>query len=307
MKHYDFCVAWNWKHDADFIRLLSEACRSRDLAFLEITPANLQEMIGALEERQLSCRAFLDRASDEDDSFIAIDRWSRQHEILRINPRELAVRAWNKAAMHYILIDAGLITPHTIIIPPHAEHPDLRWLDFSSLGESFVIKPAHGGGGEGVVTEASSWEDVLAARRRHPKDQYLLQRHIAPLRVGSRPAWFRVIYCAGRIYPCWWDPRIHIYIPVSPEEETAYGFGALRKITSTLHRICGLGLFSTEIAFSSEEQWVVVDYINDQIDLRLQSRTPDGIPDTIAREMAGHLIDMINGDHRPDPASAAVS
>jgi len=50
-------------------------------------------------------------------------------------------------------------------------------------------------------------------------------------------------------------------------------------------------LFSTEIALTSENLFVVVDYVNDQIDLRLRSQAYDGVPDHFVRDITQRLID----------------
>jgi hypothetical protein len=159
------------------------------------------------------------------------------------------------------------------------------------VGERFIIKPAHGSGGEGVKKEAFSITQVLIARKDYPADSYLLQANIKPVQLGLRKAWFRVLYCYGEVYPCWWNQQTHIYIPVTSEEEHLFGLQPLKRICSKIAAICNLELFSTEIALTADACFVVVDYVNDQIDLRLQSKAIDGVPDTILRSMAEHLVD----------------
>jgi hypothetical protein len=298
MDCYNLCLAWNWEHDADFVGLLDHACRLRGLSLLQVTPGNLGEMLPAFDRNQFSFQVFFDRASDEDARFIAIDQWARDHGILRVNPRERAVRAWNKVVMHYALIDAGLVTPYTIVLPPYEKEPQLAPLDLSPLGESFVIKPAHGGSGDGVIREASSRSRIAIARQEFPADEYLLQSLIVPARLEGRPAWFRVIYCNGAIYPCWWDPDAPVYIPVTADEENRHHLGMLHRIVTSIAHICGLALFSTEIGRADDGRFIVVDYVNDQIDLRLQSRTHDGVPDGIAGDIAQRITALAESSAR---------
>jgi hypothetical protein len=134
---------------------------------------------------------------------------------------------------------------------------------------------------------------VLAARQAHPTDRYLLQAHIVPIQLDARPAWFRVIYCAGQVYPCWWDTTTHVYTPVTLEEADRHGLSPLSNITTRLARLCGLDFFSTEISLSSDGLFVLIDYVNDQIDLRLQSKAADGVPDAIVRDMAERLAGLV--------------
>jgi hypothetical protein len=140
---------------------------------------------------------------------------------------------------------------------------------------------------------------VLIARQEFPTQRYLLQGYIMPACLGSRIAWFRVIYCAGKVYPCWWDNNTHIYTHVTSNEETYYHLGSLRSITSSIANLCGLTLFSTEITITSDSRFVIVDYVNDPIDLRPQSKTFDGVPDDIVEDITERLAELILIHHTP--------
>lgn len=291
MTVYDLCLAWNWEYDADFAEMLDSACRSRGLSLLQVVPANLGGM--------LPFRVFLDRASDTDPDFMPLVRWACDNAAYFINPYEQARHTWDKGAMHLALIGAGLNTPHTIFLPPYNEQPVLPHVDLSPLGDSFTVKPAHGGGGEGVVADTTSMEQVLSARQEYPADTYLLQAHIASASLGSRPAWFRIIYCAGRIYPCWWDTSTHVYELLAPHDEKLHSLTPLYDITASIARLCKLDLFSTEVSLTPDGLFVVVDYVNDQIDLRLQSKAADGVPDEVVRDIAGRLAELALEHARP--------
>jgi hypothetical protein len=306
MANYDLCLAWNWEYDADFARLLDAACRSRGLSLLQITPDNLAEVLHCLVNHQTTFRAFLDRASEVDSRFAPIVQWAHHHAACQINPHELARRTWDKATMHHTLIEAGLHTPYTIILPSYEEQPVIPRPDLSPLGERFTVKPAHGSGGEGVVMDATSWAQVLVARQEYRTDRYLVQAHIAPRQLGPRPAWFRVIYCAGRVYPCWWDTNTHIYALVTPTEESQFSLEPLHHIAASIAQLFGLDLFSTEISLMPDGRFVIVDYVNDQIDLRLQSKSADGVPDEVVNEIAHHLVGLAE-THRPPVDHQAVS
>jgi hypothetical protein len=289
---FDLGIAWNWEYDGDFVRLLRTACQIQGLSAVEITPSNLQEMLPLLVDGRVSTKVFLDRASDTDPTFLPLVRWAHTHTAYHLNPYEHACRTWDKTTMHPTLMSAGLATPLTIILPPYEEQPSLPCVDLSLLGASFTIKPAHGGGGEGVVTAATSVDQVVAARQEHPTDKYLLQAHIVPTELDSRPAWFRVLYCAGTVYPCWWDTRTHVYHWVTFDEECRYRLSPLREIAGSIALLSCLDLFSTEVALTAEGLFVIVDYVNDQIDLRLQSAAFDGVPDEIVWGIAERLATL---------------
>jgi hypothetical protein len=190
-------------------------------------------------------------------------------------------------------------TPVTIVLPSYDESPLLPAIDLASLGDGFTIKPALGGGGDGVITEATSLNQVLVARQEFSSQRYLLQAQIVPARLGPRMAWFRVTYCVGKVYPCWWDNCTHIYTPVTSDEANSYNLTPLHSITSSIAQICGLELFSTEITLTPDGRFVIVDYVNDPIDLRLQSKAFDGVPNDIVRDITDCLAEFVLTQHPP--------
>jgi len=299
MESYDLCLTWNWEYDADFVELLNLACQSHGLSLVQITPENLLHRMQSVINKEIVFQTFFDRASDADARFIPVVQWACNHVAHHINFHKLACRAWDKVAMHQV-ISVSMDTPRTITLPSYGEQPLLPEIDLSSLGESFTIKPAYGGGGDGVINEATTLSHVLIARQEFPTQRYLLQAQIIPARLGSRMAWFRVIYCAGKVYPCWWDNDTHIYTHVTSHEAACYNLGSLRTITISIAALCGLTLFSTEIAVTSDGRFVIVDYVNDPIDLRLQSKAFDGVPDDIVKDIAERLVELVLPRHTPN-------
>ena len=152
-----------------------------------------------------------------------------------------------------------------------------------------MIKPSNEGGGEGVVLGASSIDQILRARMEYPEQKYLLQSTITPRTIQGRPAWFRVYYAVGKTYPCWWHPLTHVFSTVTQPEEHKYELSPLHDITQRIASICKLDWFSTEIALTLED-FVVVDYVNDEIDTRVQSKAVDGAPDEVMQGIATQLV-----------------
>ena len=72
------------------------------------------------------------------------------------------------------------------------------------------------------------------------------------------------------------------------------------QITAQIAELCGLNLFSTEIALTTDDQFMVVDYVNDQIDLRLQSTVPEGVPDAIVKDVSEQLARHVEHHCRSD-------
>jgi glutathione synthase/RimK-type ligase-like ATP-grasp enzyme len=284
---YDLCLPWYWEYDDVFVEMVNRACVEQGISLWQITPDNLLESIGSLYKETAAFKTLLNRGQGE-PTFDPVSRWAREHGARRINPDEASAWSEDKSTMHYEFIHAGLNTPHTIVLASFLEVPVLPPVDLTPLGDNFVIKPSNGGGGEGVIIGVNGMDQVLRARMEFPKQKYLLQAYIKPQSIDGKLAWFRVFYANGETYPCWWATDTHIYQIVTAEEEARVGLHRLRDITKRIAAICKLDWFSTEIALADD--YVVVDYVNDEIDTRVQSRAVDGVPDEIVGNIARQLV-----------------
>ncbi len=293
MSRYDLCVAWNWEYDGDFIHLIEAACTKRGVSLLQATPESLEKVLFGLGNNDTSFRMLFDRASESDSRFQPLLDWATRHGAFCLNQQERTLWSGDKATMHLEFISRGLHTPYTIILSPYSSQPLLAPSDLWLLGGSFAIKPACEGGGDGVILEANSWQQVLEARQQYPHEKYLLQAHVKTRLLDGRPAWFRVLFCHGAVYPCWWDQHTHVYTRVTADEKARFGLRSLRELPVRIAQICGLHLFSTEIAFTEEGEFLVVDYVNDPVDLRLQSRAIDGVPDGYVENIAARLVRLV--------------
>jgi hypothetical protein len=295
--HYDLCLAWSWEYDADFVQLLEDALHQRGLTLFHAHPDQAAAIVKRLQQGDLTFSAYHDRETDltllHSAALAPLIEWVRAHDIFYINHSTPARKTWDKATMHLELIAAGVLTPYTIILPPYDDQPQLKPPDMTPIGSPFVIKPAHGGAGDGVVLDAQSWDRALIERKIWKDDKYLLQAYISPRLIAGREAWFRVIYSGGKIFPCWWHRQTHVYAPLAVWEESAFHLQRLRSLTEQLAQISGIQLFSTEIALTWDGQFVVVDYVNDLIDLRPQSKAADGVPDDTLRGVADQLAALV--------------
>jgi hypothetical protein len=290
MQSFDLCLPWYSEYDADFVCLIQRACEAQNVAFWLITPQNVLESITSLYKGEIGFKTLLDRAQG-DARFLPINRWARENHIHCFNPDEVSDRASDKATMHLEFITGGVDTPYTIILSSFLEQPVLREIDLTPLGTQFFMKPVMGGGGEGVV-KLSSLEEIAKTRLEFPEQKYVLQANVDPTKLDGRPAWFRVFYAGGEIWPCWWHPATHVYGILSGEEESRYGLNRLRDVTKRIASISRMDWFTTEIALTSAGKFISVDYVNDQIDLRLQSKAIDGVPDKIIEKLATRLVEM---------------
>jgi hypothetical protein len=306
--HFDLAVSWDWEYDTEFIRILEQQVHTQGLRFYSVSHHNASETAHRIQRNELSFGSFLDRAPETNDLFSALIRALRKTPTVFINRPDALVQANDKATMHLEFITAGINVPFTIIISPYNKKKELELslTDLAQLGRPFIIKPANTtGGGIGVVLGAESLKDIIESRQHHKNDKYLLQEKIVPLWLDGRKAWFRVFRVYDQTLPCWWDDETHIYAPVTGEDIDHHELGRLGTITETIAGVCKLDFFSSEIAITGEKKFVVVDYVNDICDMRLQSKHHDGVPDmvvsAICLRMAEHLKDA-RSSHQPHSA-----
>jgi len=292
MQTYDLCLCWYWLYDHDFIQYIGEACASQGVTMWQITPTNVLQSVTELYTAQTTFISLIDRAYD-DLRFEPIRRFAREHHLHWINAPELSHWSEDKATMHLELIQAGLQTPYTILIAPFIDQPILPKLNITPLGANFVLKPAIGGGGEGVRMNVSSLEDIQRTRLEYPDQKYLAQENITARLIFGREAWFRIFFVGGECMPCWWNPSTHVYSVLTPEEEMQYDLASLRSVTERIAKVCKLDWFSTEIAYTPGGRFVVVDYVNDGIDTRIQSKARDGMPDEVMQHIANNLVALV--------------
>jgi len=116
-----------------------------------------------------------------------------------------------------------------------------------------------------------------------------LQEKIKPVFLSKRKGWFRVFYIFGEVLPCWWDDETHVYTMITKGDVTAHLLRPLISIPKKIWEVCHLEFFSTEIAVTPENKFVVVDYVNDICDMRLHSKHPDGVPDLFVTEICRRI------------------
>jgi glutathione synthase/RimK-type ligase-like ATP-grasp enzyme len=291
-EHFDLAVAWDWEYDAHFISCLEVQVHAHRLRFFSVSHHNVHETLRRLQKGTLAFRAFLDRASDADENFVPLARYIKKSPTLFLNHPDAVHHAVDKATMHMEFISKGIHVPFTIIISPYNKKNDveLSISDLSRLGRPFIIKPANTtGGGIGVILGAETLKDVIESRQHHKNDKYLLQEKISPVQFHSRKGWFRVFHVCGVVLPCWWDDETHIYKMITRGEVKELGLRPLVSIAKKIWEICKLEFFSTEIATTADRKFIVVDYVNDICDMRLQSRHPDGVPDTVVTEVCRRI------------------
>lgn len=294
--HYHLVVVWDWEYDREFVAILERAIHERGLRFYSVSHHNIEETQHAVQGGALRFSCCLDRASDTDERFQPLSRLFMKRGIRFINPPAALRHASDKATMHLEFLTRGIEVPYTIIISPYNKRREveLSLSELAHLGRPFIIKPANTtGGGVGVIMGAETLKDIIESRQHHKNDKYLLQEEIHPIVLDGKPAWFRVFNVDGLIWACWWDPVTHVYTPVTGPAMARHRLVPLTRITRTIREVCNLDFFSTEIALSRQGKLVVVDYVNEVCDMRLQSIHPDGVPPALVRGISRRIAWMV--------------
>lgn len=295
LKIFDLGIAWNWEYDRDFIFQLNESCLKHSLKPYLIHPFNLYETLQLLTERQIEFRFFFDRASDTDYRFWELVPFLQERESSFVNHPDKIKWIDDKVLIHMDFISNNLPVPPTFIYYP-TDDRRLIANKIKQIGSPFVVKPAHGvdSGGKGVLVNARSVEDVCHWHSRYKDFIFLLQKQIIPFCTkDKRMSWFRVFYVFGKIIPCWWDSLTHIYEIVTENEVNKFGLEPLYSLTEKIGKTSNLGFFSTEIALDRDKHFTVIDYINDQCDMRKKSRFSDGVCDEVVNLIVDELIGRI--------------
>ncbi len=290
-------IAADWEYDQDFLRIIEKKAQEASLRVKTIWPQDLEEAYVKLSHGEWRFHFLFDRASLSTPEFVKLQEAAEKQGTVIFDPISRMRWVSDKATMHLEFIAHGLVTPYTVIRSPYKEKPEIEAeaIDLTQLGLPFVLKPAlTTGGGLGVIQEAFSLEDIQRARQEFPEDKYLAQRRIKPKIMAGRRFWFRVFYAWGLIQPTWWDDQTFFYSELKPEEIETFSLHDLFTIARKIHDLSQVHFFSTEIAQEDNGVLVVIDYINESCDMRLQSRCPDGVPDRIVENIALSLVSFID-------------
>ena len=289
-QRFDLGIAWEWEHDYDFISVLARKCQEHKISTCIVNPANLADIAPMVFSNELMFSAFFDRASDIRKEFTPLADHLVKNSVPFINSPRDSEEACNKASMHLQFITHGINVPYTIILPVF-EHdgPTEDILKLENVGIPFIIKPAHGGGGDGVLLGVKSLAEVMAARKDYVNDQILIQENIVPCILDGKKAYFRVYYAGGNVISCWWDPQKHVSERLSPDDWVRHALQEIDRIATRIHEISRLNFFSTEIALTESMKYISVDYINEPCDMRLKSEAWDGVPDEVVELVCDSL------------------
>ncbi len=296
MEIYDLGLSYVWEYDEDFIDMAESSVQKAGLSSYRITGKNIAEITEKIKNRKLGFNFYLDRASDVNDNFEHIARIISRRKTRIFNPYKNIKHSIDKASMHLEFITSGLEVPYSIIVPPNSQFKNIYISieELAKLGRPFIIKPCNTtGGGIGVVTGAESLKEILEERSTNSDDKYILQQKIYPSLMDGKRSWFRCFWAFGSPIAVWWNDLTHIYDELTAEEIKTFRLGKLMVLTKQIAMLTGLDFFSTEIVIPENKKFIVIDYVNDQCDMRIKSKHFDGVPDIIVQNIIDNMVKIM--------------
>ncbi|MFH1305462.1 MAG: hypothetical protein ABIH74_03580, partial [Candidatus Omnitrophota bacterium] len=207
--------------------------------------------------------------------------------------------AADKSVTHFDLIHAGISVPFTVIMRSGEPAREFTDEEKEKLGHSIVVKPALGYGQRGVkiTSHDAMYQSIAEARKVNMGDTVLVQEFIEPKEINGNPAWFRIFNTFGEITPCWWNPNAHTYRKLTPREVYEHKLLPMIQIAAEIGWITRIDWFSSEIAINKKNnEFLTIDYMNDQCWVNPQSKSADGIPDDVIVHIAGRIVEKAR-DH----------
>lgn len=296
MYKFDLAISYTWEYDTDFVELAENIFLKHGISTFVIHKKNIFDVTEAVKKNVISFKAYLDRGSDADEDFSELAEILARRDTYIINNYEKVESSVDKAIMHGKLINSGILTPETIIVPPFDNNVnlDLDYSLFRKIGVPFIIKPAYySGGGEGVITNAESINEIETERKKYCDDSYLVQQKIYPKLIDNHRAWVRSLWIFGKPVHLIWNDLTHVYAENHKKYLKHLNTIKLDSIMNKLAEISELDYFSSEIAVDKNDNYYLIDYVNDQCDMRLKSKHFDGVPDEIVEYFILRMAELI--------------
>lgn len=295
MQKFSLAIAYKWKYDKDLIDLIEQIFQARGSTTYIVHKFNVHETFEKIIDNELFFEYYLDRASDEDELFEPLAKLISTKNTIVINPYSIVEEAVDKVKTYKKLHRSELNLPITYILPPFQVKPNYRISKnrLEKIGKPFVVKPSYyTGGGDGVYDNVFSHEEIQQIRQELPDDHYLIQQKIDTINLDFGRAWLRSFYLLGKVIPVWWDDKTHIYREITNQEYLDFEIEEIVESTKLIASITKMDYFSTEFTINSNDEFISIDFVNDQCDFRFQSKHPDGVPDRIVREFAERLFEI---------------
>jgi carbamoylphosphate synthase large subunit len=161
---YDLVMTHNLDTDDFFIHRIQQHCAERGLNFFLVEPMWAALFLEKIRRQEVWPRVLLNMHSEHhlpEDVYHQLVLLAHEKHTKVIDPPDLAGQAFDKGLFHFKLVEAGVKTPVSIIVPKERiEGFVLSDTEKAALGIPFVIKPSMGYGRRGVILDAVSEADL---------------------------------------------------------------------------------------------------------------------------------------------------
>jgi len=294
-KTYDYVISSPFSN-YDFLgHRMRELCGQMGLSFFFVDDIWIKEFLAKLEAREVSVKVLLDLTANQ---VIATDPYTRLARVAMaqgadvIDDPDATIRAAHKARFHQTLLEHKVPVPETVVVP-RGELESFKITEEIKrrVGVPFVVKPAWGDSGVGVIMNGQSESDLRqSAAECRNSDSFLIQQRVTMKDLGRHKGWFRMYHICGTVIACWWDPVSHEYHLVRPSQVKEYGLNPLRRIMRRIAKVSKMRKFSAELCLTEQDRFYAVDYVNADPDMNPRSFYDNGVPDEVVRHIAWLLF-----------------
>ncbi|MFC2021322.1 hypothetical protein ACFLU1_06045 [Chloroflexota bacterium] len=287
-KVYDIVLSSPFSNYDFFAHRLRELCGQMGLTFFLVDDLWVKEFTQKVKSKEVKVQVLFDLTANqtiEDDDYLVLAREVVQQKGTVIDDPDITIATAHKGIFHKVLLENKIPVPETIIV----DRSELETFQItreirSKIGVPFVVKPAWGDSGVGVILDGYYEEDLLKSAEQAPNsDAFLIQKMVEPRPLGRHVGWFRMFYICGEVIPCWWDPKSHEYHLVSPQQVKRFKLAPLSRIMKGIARVSKMRKFTSEICLHTDGKFYAVDYINADPDMNPRSFYDNGVPDELVR------------------------
>jgi hypothetical protein len=292
---YDVVISSPFPNYEYFAHRMMDLCGQMGMTFFFVNDVWIKEFSEKLQNGEVEVRVLLDLTADQmnqDDPYTKLAyEVKRRNGYVLDDPERTAIVA-HKGHLHQDLVDNKVPVPETIIV----DRKDVEGFEITDeivkrVGSPFVVKPAWGDSGIGVVVNSTSTADFKQSVKESPRsDAWLIQQQVTPKKLGQHTGWFRLYYMCGQVIPCWWDPGSHEYHLVTPGQVRHYKLEPLKRIVRGIARTAKIKKFSCEVCLDEGGNFYAVDYVNADPDMNPRSFYPNGVPDEVVRHIVWLLF-----------------
>ena len=293
--NYDIVVSSPFANYNYFAHKMRELCGQWSISFFMVDDVWVREFSQKLQSKEVSARVLFDLTANQtiaDDIYLNLAREVKRQGGHVIDDPDITASVAHKGHFHKIMLENRIPVPETVIVN-RSELDSFKITDEikAKVGVPFVIKPAWGDSGVGVILEGHSEEDLRESAEQTPNsDAFLIQQRVKMKTLGKHAGWFRMFHVCGTVIPCWWNPTSHEYHLVTPAQIKSFKLSPLRRIMKDIARISKMKKFTSEICLHEDGKFYAVDYINADPDMNPRSFYANGVPDEVVRHIVWLLF-----------------